>query len=63
MKHRFAVGVVAAALVTVAVGTAGDSLKSGPGVGEPIYSKDFMRGPFHPLNCTGASAGKKNCLV
>lgn len=63
MKHRIAMGVIAAAVLTVGVGTAGDALKSGPGVGEPIYSKELNRGPFHPLNCNGASAGKKNCLV
>jgi hypothetical protein len=36
---------------------AGEPLKSGPPVGKNIP------GPFHPLNITGASAGKKNCLV
>jgi hypothetical protein len=59
MKLHITVGVVAA--LTVAVGTAGDALKSGPNVGEAIYNKD--RGPFHPLNCNGAKAGVKNCLV
>lgn len=63
MKNRIAMGVFAVAVLTVAVGTAGDALKSGPAVGEPIYAKEFNRGPFHPLNCNGASAGKKNCLV
>ena len=63
MKHRIAMGMFAVAALTVAVGTAGESLKSGPAVGEAIYSKEFGRGPFHPLNCTGASAGNKNCLV
>ena len=61
MKNRIAMGVIAIAVLTVAVGTAGEPLKSGPAVGEAIYNKD--RGPFHPLNCTGASAGQKNCLV
>jgi hypothetical protein len=32
-------------------------LKSGPQVGEELTG-----GPFHPLNCNGKSAGKKNCL-
>jgi hypothetical protein len=63
MKRRIAFGIIAIAALTVTVGTAGESLKSGPPVGEPIYSKALGRGPFHPLNCTGASAGKKNCLV
>jgi hypothetical protein len=63
MKNRFAIGVIAAAVLTVTVVTAGESLKSGPGVGEAIYSKELGRGPFHPINCNGASAGKKNCLV
>src|SRR4051812_40320866 len=31
-------------------------VKSGPKVGEDVP------GPFHPLNVTGESAGKKNCL-
>ena len=35
---------------------AADALKSGPQVNEDVP------GPFHPLNVTGASAGKKNCL-
>lgn len=36
---------------------AADALKSGPQTGTNIP------GPFHPLNVTGSSAGKKNCLV
>lgn len=36
--------------------TAGDAIKSGPQVGEQVP------GPFHPLNCNGEFAGKKNCL-
>ena len=63
MKNRIAVGVFAVAVLMVAIGTAGESLKSGPAVGEAIYSRELGRGPFHPLNCTGASAGQKNCLV
>jgi hypothetical protein len=46
-----------AILVTQAVAEEKSSLKSGPQVGERIP------GPFHPLNCTGAKAGEKNCLV
>ena len=37
-------------------GSADEALKSGPQVGEQVP------GPFHPLNVTGAMAGKKNCL-
>jgi hypothetical protein len=51
------VGVVSAALLAVASVTAGDALKSGPQVGKGIP------GAFHPLNCTGANADEKHCLV
>ena len=50
-------GVVSLAVLAVAVGTAGDALKSGPQTGKKLA------GPFHPLNVTGAQAGKKHCLV
>jgi len=63
MKNRIAIGVFAAAVLAVAVGTAGEPLQSGPAVGEAIYSKALGRGPFHPLNCNGAKAGVKHCLV
>ncbi len=53
MKKIFA----AFALVAVAGLAIGAELKSGPQAG------DKLPGPFHPLNCTGESAGKKNCLV
>ena len=57
MKRYFAVGAIAlAALVTSSV-LGDDALKSGPAAGTNIP------GPFHPLNVTGGSAGKKNCLV
>jgi hypothetical protein len=53
--------ILAAASLTLALavgsGLAGGSLKSGPQAGDKIP------GPFHPLNLTGASAGKKHCLV
>jgi hypothetical protein len=61
MRLHIMVGVMAA--LTVAVGTAGERLQSGPKVGEAIYSKELGRGPFHPLNCNGSKAGTKNCLV
>jgi hypothetical protein len=53
--HLFAAAVVALAVVT-GVSVAGGQLKSGPQVGEKLA------GPFHPLNLTGKSEGKKNCL-
>jgi hypothetical protein len=46
-----------AVLVAQAMAEEKDSLKSGPQVGESIP------GPFHPLNCNGAKAGEKHCLV
>jgi hypothetical protein len=61
MKHRIAWGTFAVVALAVASVSAGGTLKSGPAVGEAIYNKD--RGPFHPLNCTGARADEKNCLV
>lgn len=44
--------------VALAAGTAlAEGLKSGPQVG------DSIPGPFHPMNVTGADAGKARCLV
>jgi hypothetical protein len=57
MKRNFAVGAVALAALVTTSALAGDPLKSGPAAGTNIP------GAFHPLNVTGASAGKKNCLV
>jgi len=57
MKHRIVLGVFAVVVLASAGAIAGDSLKSGPGVGKSIP------GPFHPLNITGGQAGKKHCLV
>jgi hypothetical protein len=51
------VGAVALAALVTTSALAGDPLKSGPAAGTNIP------GAFHPLNVTGASAGKKNCLV
>ena len=51
----FALLVVGTALVATGV-YAGGTLKSGPQAGQEVP------GPFHPLNVTGASAGKKACL-
>ena len=57
MKHRIVMGVFTIAVLAAAGAVAGDSLKSGPPVGQNIP------GPFHPLNVTGAKAGEKHCLV
>lgn len=57
MNSRYAAGAFAIVLLTVSVVAADEALKSGPEVGKNIP------GAFHPLNLTGASAGKKNCLV
>ncbi len=57
MKSRMIVGAFTAAALVVTGVCAQDALKSGPQKGSAITT------PFHPLNLTGASAGKKNCLV
>ncbi len=51
----FATACLALGLVAGSVWAEGTA-KSGPQVGEKVP------GPFHPLNVTGAKAGKKNCL-
>ncbi|HZZ80006.1 MAG TPA: hypothetical protein VFE62_15915 [Gemmataceae bacterium] len=56
MRKSMLVG-VSMVLLAAACATAGDALKSGPQVGKSLP------GPFHPLNCTGARADEKNCLV
>ena len=56
MKNHFAVGAFAVAALALSSVMAGDSLKSGIPVGGSPK-------PFHPLNVTGAQAGKKHCLV
>jgi len=57
MRNRIFAGAIAMAVLAVAVGTAGESLKSGPQAGQPLG------GPFNVLNVTGANAGKSLCLV
>jgi hypothetical protein len=57
MKGRMVVGAFAAAALVLSGVCAQDALKSGPQTGSTIP------GPFHPLNLTGAMAGKKHCLV
>ena len=52
-------GILSVALLSLAVVVgvqAGGTLKSGPQVGKEVP------GPFHPMNVTGESAGKKACL-
>ena len=53
--HRMVATGMAFALLAGSVLAAG-TVKSGPEVGKQLA------GPFHPLNVTGESAGKKNCL-
>jgi hypothetical protein len=51
---RFRMGIGLAVLVVSTAWAA--EFKSGPQVGDSVSA-------FHPLNVTGKSAGKKNCLV
>ena len=53
---RYAMSAVAALSLAVIVGAQTGALKSGPQAGQEVP------GAFHPLNVTGAAAGKKNCL-
>jgi hypothetical protein len=55
MRKVLFVAAVAAAAVLGGYAYA-DHVKSGPQAGEQVP------GPFHPLNCTGESAGQKACL-
>lgn len=57
MRYSMAMGASLAAALLMSSAWAEEGLKSGPPVGKNIP------GAFHPLNVTGASAGKKNCLV
>ena len=54
-KSLFAIAIVGSALLVAGAQTTG-TVKSGPAVGAEVP------GPFHPLNVTGESAGKKSCL-
>jgi hypothetical protein len=63
MRHCIIMGAFTLAILASATVVAGDALKSGPAVGDSIYDRESGRGPFHPLNVNGKSAGKKNCLV
>jgi hypothetical protein len=57
MKHRIAVGGSLALLLLAGSLLAGETLKSGPQVGDKVVT------PFNPLNVTGDYAGKKVCQV
>ncbi len=56
MRKHFALGATLALALLVGCAEAGDSVKSGPEVGQGCV-------PFHPLNVTGQFAGQKQCLV
>jgi hypothetical protein len=57
MKKCMVAGAFSVAMLVIASVTAGDALKSGPQAGQALG------GPFDVRNCTGANAGKSNCLV
>jgi len=57
MKYRIVVGALALAVLAVASGSADEPLKSGLQVGSTKIT------PFNPLHCSGATEGKKLCLV
>src|SRR3954471_21883089 len=52
----FAAVALGSAMLLTSVYAGGSALKSGPQAGQDVP------GPFHPLNITGESAGKKACL-
>src|ERR1700678_54772 len=54
--YAFAIAVLAVSVSLVGLSFAQGQLRSGPQVGE------MVPGPFHPLNCNGEFAGKKQCL-
>jgi hypothetical protein len=56
MKIHRIVGLGLSCAMLVGAVFAADAVKSGPQV------NDDVPGPFHPVNVTGAKAGKKNCL-
>jgi hypothetical protein len=56
MKTHVLMALACMALVVCAAYSGSGAVKSGPQVG------DMVPGPFHPLNVTGAQAGKKHCL-
>lgn len=56
---RYGLSVLVLSITLVVAGAqTGTALKSGPQVGADVTEC----GPFHPLNVTGANAGKKACL-
>jgi hypothetical protein len=57
MKYRALAGSSLALVLLAGSLAAGETLKSGPQVG------DSVPGPFNPLNVTGSAAGQKVCQV
>lgn len=55
MRVRAGIGLSCAGVLLVGAALAAE-MKSGLQPGDKLS-------PFHPMNVTGASAGKKNCLV
>jgi len=55
-KRRILLAAGLSVVLLTGFGIADEPLKSGPQSGQTVP------GPFHPLNCTGAKAGEKNCL-
>src|SRR5436190_10392082 len=58
MKCFAAAALLGMGLLFIQTSTAGDSVKSGPQVGEVARPK-----PFFPLNLNGPTPDKKECLV
>src|SRR5688500_18031321 len=56
VMRRFGLVALLGSALALASVYADNNLKSGPQVGQEVP------GPFHPLNVTGAQAGKKACL-
>ncbi len=57
MKSRIAVGASLAALLLASSLMAEGTVKSGPQVGDKVFT------PFNPLHCNGPDKDKKLCLV
>jgi hypothetical protein len=57
MKHRMAIGASLGLMLLAGSVLAGETLKSGPQIGDKIFT------PFNPLNLNGRAAGQKACQV
>jgi hypothetical protein len=57
MKYRTLLGSSLTLALFVSCLGAGETLKSGPQVGNKVP------GPFNPLNVTGSAAGQKACQI